>query len=219
MIAEWQRSDRDRRRPDARLTQGSPDDSQDGSELGQMDGREGRATLNSSAPAIAERPRNGRLDRFKRDRVLLVMAAPGLLLLLAFHYLPLLGNLIAFQEYLPFVPLGRSPWVGFENFNVIFNGDPAFLLALRNTLVITLVQVLLVFPAPILLALLLNSLLSERLKRVVQSVLYLPHFLSWVIVVAIFQQMLGGSGLLNDALRAAGAGRSTCSVTPTPSSP
>lgn len=206
MIAEWQRSDRDRRRPDARLTQGSPDDSQDGSELGQMDGREGRATLNSSAPAIAERPRNGRLDRFKRDRVLLVMAAPGLLLLLAFHYLPLLGNLIAFQEYLPFVPLRRSPWVGFENFNVIFNGDPAFLLALRNTLVITLVQVLLVFPAPILLALLLNSLLSERLKRVVQSVLYLPHFLSWVIVVAIFQQMLGGSGLLNDALRAAGAG-------------
>jgi len=93
------------------------------------------------------------------------MVVPGLLLLFAFHYLPLLGNLIAFQEYLPFVPLRRSPWVGFENFNVIFNGDPACLLALRNTLVITLVQVLLVFPAPILLALLLNSLLSERLKR------------------------------------------------------
>ena len=76
---------------------------------------------------------------------------------------------------------------------MIFNGDPEFLNALKNTLLITLVQMVFVFPAPIVLALLLNSLLSERIKRIVQSVLYLPHFLSWVIVIAIFQQMLGGS--------------------------
>ncbi|NUS00694.1 MAG: sugar ABC transporter permease, partial [Kribbellaceae bacterium] len=135
--------------------------------------------------------------RARRDKVLLLMALPGLVLLLAFHYLPLLGNLIAFQEYLPFVPLGRSAWVGLDNFAVIFNGDPEFLNALKNTLLITIVQVIFVFPAPIALALLLNSLLSERIKRVVQSVLYLPHFLSWVIVIAIFQQILGGSGLIN----------------------
>jgi putative aldouronate transport system permease protein len=135
---------------------------------------------------------------------LLLMALPGLALMLAFHYLPLFGNLIAFQEYLPFVPFGRSAWVGWDNFAVIFNGDPEFLNALKNTLLITLVQVIFVFPAPIALALLLNSLLSERIKRVVQSVLYLPHFLSWVIVIAIFQQMLGGSGLINNALRARG---------------
>ncbi|BDZ48513.1 polysaccharide ABC transporter ATP-binding protein [Frondihabitans sucicola] len=154
-----------------------------------------------STPPAVRRKRTWR-ERAKRDRVLLLMAIPGLVLLLAFHYVPLLGNLIAFQEYLPFVPLGHSPWVGFDNFAVIFNGDPAFLNALRNTLEITLVQVVLVFPAPILMALLLNSLLSERLKQIVQSILYLPHFLSWVIVVAVFQQMLGGSGLLNNALRA-----------------
>ena len=142
--------------------------------------------------------------RARRDKVLLLMALPGLALLLAFHYLPLLGNLIAFQEYLPFVPLGRSAWVGFDNFAVIFNGDPEFLNALKNTLLITLVQVIFVFPAPIALALLLNSLLSERIKRIVQSVLYLPHFLSWVIVIAIFQQILGGSGLINNFLRARG---------------
>jgi len=59
--------------------------------------------------------------RARRDKVLLLMALPGLVLLLAFHYLPLLGNLIAFQEYLPFVPLGRSAWVGLDNFAVIFN--------------------------------------------------------------------------------------------------
>ena len=108
------------------------------------------------------------------------------------------------QEYLPFVPLGRSAWVGLDNFAVIFNGDPEFLNALKNTLLITLVQVIFVFPAPIALALLLNSLLSERMRRIVQSVLYLPHFLSWVIVIAIFQQVLGGSGLINNALRSRG---------------
>ena len=77
------------------------------------------------------------------------MALPGLALMLAFHYLPLLGNLIAFQEYLPFGPLGRSAWVGLDNFAVIFNGDQEFLNALKNTLLITLVQVIFVFPAPI----------------------------------------------------------------------
>lgn len=143
-------------------------------------------------------------ERLKRDRVLVLMAIPGIALLLVFHYLPLAGNFIAFQEYLPFLPLGQSPWVGFQNFAVLFNGDPQFLSALRNTLLITLVQVVFVFPVPIVLAILLNSLLSDRLKQIVQSILYLPHFLSWVIVVALFQQMLGGSGLLNNAIRSTG---------------
>ncbi|MFJ3383535.1 MULTISPECIES: ABC transporter permease [unclassified Curtobacterium] len=160
-------------------------------------------TDGTSPPSTVHRRRTA-WERIRRDRVLLWMGLPGVALLLAFQYLPLLGNLIAFQEYLPFVPLGRSPWVGFENFAVVFNGDPEFLGALRNTLVITLVQVVFVFPAPIVLALMLNSLLSDRIKQVVQSILYLPHFLSWVIVVAVFQQILGGSGLINNAIRASG---------------
>ncbi|MGW2094254.1 ABC transporter permease [Promicromonospora sukumoe] len=151
------------------------------------------------------RPRTTWRARLARDRVLLLMAAPGMILLLLFQYVPLAGNVIAFQGYLPFLPFGQSPWVGFDNFAVIINGDPAFLNALRNTLVLTLVQVVLVFPAPIALALLMNSMLSERLKRAVQSVLYLPHFLSWVIVVAVFQQVLGGAGLINNLLREHGA--------------
>jgi putative aldouronate transport system permease protein len=140
-------------------------------------------------------------QRLRQDRVLLLLALPGVLSLLVFHYLPLLGNVIAFKDYRPFVGILDSPWVGFTNFAVITNGDPVFLGALTNTLIITLLQVLIVFPAPIGLALLLNSLLSERLRRIVQSVLYLPHFLSWVIVVAIFQQLLGDAGLVNHALR------------------
>ncbi|RBM18597.1 polysaccharide ABC transporter ATP-binding protein [Streptomyces sp. PT12] len=123
-----------------------------------------------------------------------------------FHYLPLLGNVTAFQDYQPFLGISGSAWNGFENFEVIVNGDPAFLNALRNTLLISFIQIVLVFPIPIALALLLNSLLSERVKRLVQSVLYLPHFMSWVIVVALFQNMLGAGGLLNTWLRDQGHG-------------
>lgn len=152
-------------------------------------------------PAPAPRkPMTGR-QRLLRDRVLVLVAVPGVLVLLVFHYLPWLGNVIAFKDYQPYIGILESPWVGLNNFRVIWAGDPAFLNALSNTLIITLLQVLIVFPAPIALALLLDSLISERVKRVVQSILYLPHFLSWVIVVAIFQQMFGNAGMLNSFLR------------------
>ena len=145
-------------------------------------------------------PRRSWRNRAKRDRWLLLFGAPGLLVILTFHYIPLLGNVIAFKNYQPYLGIRESAWSGFSNFAVIFNGDPAFLNALTNTLIITVLQVVFVFPVPICLALLLNSLLSERLKRLVQSVLYLPHFMSWVIVVAIFQQMLGNAGLVSNFL-------------------
>lgn len=155
-------------------------------------------------PAPDRRARRGgptRWQRLRRDKVLLLVTVPGLTALLVFHYLPWLGNVIAFKDYQPYLGIGGSPWVGLDNFRVIIDGDRAFVTALENTLVITCLQVLIVFPAPIALALLLDSLASERLKRVVQSILYLPHFLSWVIIVAVFQQMLGDAGLLNTFLR------------------
>ncbi|QMU96837.1 sugar ABC transporter permease [Microbacterium esteraromaticum] len=142
----------------------------------------------------SRRPGQG---RFIRDRGLIMLALPGVLLVLLFHYVPLLGNVIAFKDYQPFLTIPEAPWVGLDNFAVLFAGDPFFVNALLNTLVIALVQLVLVFPVPIALALLLDSLLSERLKRLVQSVLYLPHFISWVIVVALFQQILGDAGMLN----------------------
>ncbi|QOR70878.1 sugar ABC transporter permease [Ruania alkalisoli] len=140
----------------------------------------------------------------RRDWMLWLFALPGMTLILLFQYLPLANNVIAFQDYLPFLGISGSPWVAFDNFSVITSGDPAFLNALVNTLLITLVQTAFVFPAPIALALLLNSLVSERIKRSVQSILYLPHFLSWVIVVSVFQQVLGGSGMINNFLRSRG---------------
>ncbi|MEW2521322.1 ABC transporter permease [Actinacidiphila alni] len=157
----------------------------------------------------AGRPRGdgtGWAERMRRDRFLLLLAAPGVAVVLLFYYLPLLGNVIAFKDYQPYLGISGSPWVGWSNFDVIFNGDPEFMTALKNTLIVSLAQVVFVFPVPIAVALLLNSLLSERIKRVVQSILYLPHFMSWVIVVALFQSMLGNAGMLNTWLVQHGSG-------------
>ncbi|MFB4273780.1 MULTISPECIES: ABC transporter permease [unclassified Nonomuraea] len=152
-------------------------------------------------PAAPPRRATPKASRLRRDGLLLLLGVPGLLVILLFHYVPMLGNVIAFKDYQPFLGIWEAPWVGFENFRVIFNGDPAFLNALVNTLLISLVQIIFVFPVPIALALLLNSLAGARVKRLAQSILYLPHFMSWVVVVAIFQHMLGNAGLLNAFLR------------------
>ncbi|MFC7624084.1 ABC transporter permease [Microlunatus sp. GCM10028923] len=129
------------------------------------------------------------------------MAIPGMLIILAFQYYPLWGNVIAFQDYQPYLGVEQSLWVGFENFKIIASGDPAFLNAVQNTLILTAIQTVIVFPAPIVVALVLHSLLSNRLRQLVQSIIYVPHFMSWVIVVAVFQQVLGGTGMINNWLR------------------
>ncbi|MEV0879757.1 ABC transporter permease subunit [Micromonospora echinofusca] len=155
------------------------------------------------------RARRGLRDRLRRDWPLLAMTAPAAALLLVFHYLPTLGNVIAFQDYNPFVgddpveAFWHSEWIGFGNFEALF-GDPLFWDAVRNTLTITSFQLVFFFPLPILLAILLNSLVSARLRGFVQSVVYLPHFFSWVLVVTFFVQMLGGAGLLAQEMREAG---------------
>lgn len=163
----------------------------------------GRTSDGGGAPQLARR-RQSWWQRLVRDRAVLLLALPGMAVIIVFQYLALGGNVIAFQDYQPYLGIGRSLWVGLENFQILFSGDPEFLSALRNTLVITLLQTVFVFPAPIVLALLLHSLVSNRVRQIVQSVLYLPHFLSWVIVVAVFQQVLGGAGLLNNFLRSHG---------------
>ncbi|APU19486.1 ABC transporter permease [Actinoalloteichus sp. GBA129-24] len=151
-------------------------------------------------PSRAALRRADRRRRFRRDWPLLLMVAPTILVLGAFHYLPLLGNVIAFQDYSPFVGILESPFVGFANFERLF-GDPDFWRATANTLGITAFQLVFFFPVPIVLALLINSLLSARLKLFIQSVVYLPHFFSWVLVITLFQQMLGGAGVVNNFLR------------------
>ncbi|MEO3876392.1 ABC transporter permease subunit [Nonomuraea sp. B12E4] len=136
------------------------------------------------------------LARLWRDSPLLVMVAPAVIILLLFTYVPLLGTVIAFMDYVPFLGFTGSEWVGWDNFTSLF-ADSAFWNALWNTAQITFLQIVLFFPVPILLAVLLNTIAMPMAKRFVQSVIYLPHFLSWVIIVALFQQILGGDGVLN----------------------
>ncbi|MEP7764067.1 ABC transporter permease subunit [Sanguibacter sp. 25GB23B1] len=141
--------------------------------------------------------------RLKRDRSMLLMTLPAVLLLVVFAYIPMMGNVIAWQKFSPYTGFFFSPWVGWENFVRVFS-NPQFLNAVENTLFITLFQIVFYFPVPIVLALLLNSVLSPRLKTSIQAIVYLPHFFSWVLVITIFQQMFGGAGLISQALRAAG---------------
>lgn len=154
--------------------------------------------------AIARKSGRGeKWKRFQRTRLLVLLMVPGLAYFLVFHYGAFIANAVAFKEYVPFDGLWASPWVGTENFSRMF-GDPDFWHATWNTLFIAVLQLVFFFPAPLALALLLHSLTSDLLRRFTQSVIYLPHFLSWVVVVALFQQVLGDTGLLNTTLSDAG---------------
>lgn len=134
------------------------------------------------------------LQRMRREWQMYVFIVPGVLFFLVFAYVPLLGNVVAFQDYSPFRGIFGSDWVGIENFLNLLTDDE-LRKALVNTLVIATLQIAFSFPAPIILALFLNSLLSGRLKRTIQTVVYLPHFISWVIVISIWQKILGGTGI------------------------
>lgn len=144
--------------------------------------------------------------RLRRDRVLLLMVLPALLILLVFNYVPLIGNVVAFQDYDPYIAdnafqaMTQSPWVGFEHFRHMAE-DRLFWQAVRNTLAIFAIQLTLFFPLPIALALFINSFVRPRVRAVAQTILYLPHFFSWVLVITVFQQMFGGAGLVAQVLR------------------
>lgn len=161
----------------------------------------GPAVTTAASPATppASPRRNGLRQRIWRERWAYTFIVPGALFFLVFAYVPMLGNVVAFQDFSPFRGIAGSPWVGLANFAAIFS-DPQVLVALRNTLLIAVLQLIFAFPAPIALALLLDSLLSDRIKRMVQTVVYLPHFLSWVIVISVWQQVLGGGGLVANVL-------------------
>lgn len=151
----------------------------------------------------AGRQRQQRLSwriRLRRDKTLLLMVVPAMLLLLVFNYLPMFGVISAFEFYDPVYGFLHSNFIGLQNFTDLFR-DQLFWHAFENTLVLSFVQLVLYFPIPIMLAILLNSVLSSKVRSFVQAVVYLPHFFSWVLVITIFDQMLGGAGLLNEFLR------------------
>lgn len=121
---------------------------------------------------------------WKNNKWLYLLAVPGIAYFLIFRYAPMYGVVIAFKDYVPYLGIQGSKWVGLENFRDFFI-NPDFFRILGNTLMIAFLNILVVFPAPIILALLLNEVQKAVYKRVVQTMVYVPHFLSWTIVASL----------------------------------
>jgi len=140
----------------------------------------------------------------KRDKYLYLLALPGILYFLVFKYYPMWGILIAFQDFSPYLGFWKSEWVGFDHFARLFTNS-SFYLLLRNTMAISLLNLIFFFPLPIALALAMNEVANKTLKRMVQTVVYLPHFLSWVIIAGItFLLLSQSSGIVNLMLESMG---------------
>lgn len=138
--------------------------------------------------------------RILRQWEIQLMVIPPLMLILLFHYVPMYGVLMAFQDYNLFGGFFQSDWAGTKHFNQFFN-SPEFWIIMRNTICISLLKFLIGFPAPILLALMLNEIRGAMFKRLVQTISYLPHFLSWVIVAGFVTSMLAAdNGSVNTLL-------------------
>ena len=162
--------------------------------------------------AKVPQPGQSRWVRFRRalirDRWLyLIMILPCLYYLL-FHYYPMYGVTLAFKQYKPKMGIIGSPWASQHGMKYVLQvvGDPYFWTVFKNTIVLNVVNLAITFPAPIILALLLNEVASNRYKRVVQTVTYLPHFLSTVVVVGMMNTMFSSSGIVNELLGKIGLG-------------
>ena len=135
----------------------------------------------------------------RRNRILLLMSLPGLALLILFRYVPMYGILIAFKKYQLFKGFFASPWCGFANFISFFN-DPFFFRLVRNTFLLGLYGILWTFPAPIVLALVLNEVHNSALKRFTQTVSYIPYFVSTVIIVGLLKVFFSADGIVNSVV-------------------
>ncbi|MFD0959687.1 ABC transporter permease [Paenibacillus chungangensis] len=136
-------------------------------------------------------------DDFRKHKIIYFMAVPVLLYYIIFHYIPIYGVVIAFKDFSPMRGVLGSSWVGFEHFQDFINGI-YFWRLIRNTLLISLYSIVFGFPAPILLALMLNELRQKFFKRVVQSVSYVPHFISLMIVCGMMLEFTTLNGIVND---------------------
>lgn len=135
-----------------------------------------------------------------RDKWLYLMLLPGVIYFIIFKYVPMFGISMAFQDYRPYLGFLNSPWVGFKHFERFFS-EPQFWMLFRNTVILAVYNLVFFFPLPIILSLMLNEVRHERYKRFVQTLVYIPHFVSWVVVVGIFYILLTTeNGVLNNLI-------------------
>jgi len=145
------------------------------------------------------------LSYFKRNYDLYLLLVPGLIFVMIFNIAPMYGITLAFKDYnifaaeTPFLSIFKSPWVGFKHFIEIFD-QRDFRSAFANTLIISIMKIVCIFPIPIIFAILLNEVRSIHFQKGIQLIVYLPHFLSWAIVAGIFVELLGSTGAVNNIL-------------------
>ena len=144
------------------------------------------------------------MERFKisfsKNKYLYLLALPGFIYLILFAYKPMVGLLMAFEDYNILDGIWGSDWVGLKHFKTFFSGAD-FWPVMRNTIKISLLQLLFEFPAPVLLAIIFNEIRDGKFKKVTQTVSYLPHFLSWITIAAMMTTLLSPStGLVNNLL-------------------
>lgn len=160
----------------------------------------GPASAQLNQPASRKRPASSRI--WNLNKPLIVMFIPVVTYFVIFKFIPMLGIIIAFKDYNMADGIWGSPWVGFDNYNYLFS-NPQMMSVIRNTFILSLLNVVIGFPFPILLAILLNEVRKAWFKKWVQTLVYLPHFLNWVIVggliVMVFAQE---TGIVNHAVKA-----------------
>ena len=140
---------------------------------------------------------------FRRYKYLYLMLAFPFAVYLVFRYAPLSGLQVAFKDYNIFKGMWQSPWAGFKYFNEVFS-NTKFWLSLKNTVLLNLWDLIFGFPVPIILAIMLYEMRSLVWKRISQTILYLPHFLSWIIIGGLVTQMFSSSGMVNSLLKRLG---------------
>ncbi len=158
----------------------------------------GSTTIAPNNMSITKVKKRSFLFNLKKYKLLYLMIFPGLIYFIVFKYFPMGGLVIAFQDYQPFLGITGSPWVGFKHFIRLFT-EPTFFMLLRNTLILFALNIVIFFPMPIILALMLNEVRNKYFKNAVQTIIYIPHFMSWVIIVSITYVFLTlDGGIINE---------------------
>ncbi|WP_305852498.1 ABC transporter permease [Gracilibacillus caseinilyticus] len=161
-------------------------------------------TAKENAKQVKKMKRSETWRRIKRNKMIYLMILPGIIYFLIYKYLPMYGLIISFQDYKPYKGIMGSEWVGFEHFQRLFESTE-FWMIFKNTLVLFGLQIFIFFPIPIIISLMLNEVRHSFFKRGVQTLIYIPHFMSWVVIVSISYVMLTlDGGIVNAILETLG---------------
>jgi putative aldouronate transport system permease protein len=157
------------------------------------------ATIEASKSSSGKMVR-GLIFYLKKDKYLYMMLIPGIILTITLRYIPMYGIIMAFEKYRVADGIWGSKWIGLDNFKEFFK-DPYSMVLIKNTFLLGIFTLIFGFPVPIILALIVNEVMSSRIKSVIQSILYLPHFVSTVIIIGILRELLTlDNGLINQII-------------------